>query len=162
MTTKEFIGYFKMAKDKKAECEKHISKKYIPFLTKLTECDHIVKITMEDQNTKMFLQNTAGRYLAFSMKLISLYTDIEFKNETGLQLAENYDLLNECGALDILMHCIPVAEFKEFDTLLNMCVDDYLSNNRNLTSFIDKRMVEINQMAVMLAEKQNEVGANEG
>ena len=157
MNINEFIGYYKMSKDKKAECEKHIKEsKYVPYLTKITECDNIVRVTMEKE-PGMYVQNTPGRYLYFNMKLISIYTDIEMTMENGLQLTENYDLLNECGALDILIDCIPKHEFKEFSTLLSMCVDDYMANNRDFTSYIDKKWESLMQLALNSVETENKL-----
>lgn len=158
MNIKEFVGYYKMSKDKKAECEKHIKEsKYVPYLTKIAECDNIVKVTMENQSSGSYVQNTPGRYLYFNMKLVSIYTDIEMPMENGLQLTENYDLLNECGALDILIDCIPKHEFKEFSTLLSMCVDDYMANNRDFTSYIDKKWESLMQLALNNIDTEKEL-----
>lgn len=157
MNINEFIGYYKIVKDKKAECEKHIkNNKYVPYLTKIAECDNIVRVTMEKESGS-YVQNTPGRYLYFNMKLISIYTDIEMTMDNGLQLAENYDLLNECGALDILIDCIPKHEFKEFSTLLSMCVDDYMANNRDFTSYIDKKWESLMQLVLNNIDAEKEL-----
>ena len=159
MKIEEFVGYYNLAKDKKAECEKCVRiDKYVPFLTKIAECDNIVNATMEhtDETTQVisFMQSTPARYLFLNMKLISLYTDIEIEMNDGLQLAESYDKLNKCGALDMLIACLPIHEFKEFSTLLQMCVDDYLTNNRELTSYMDKKMDGLVQMALAAQETE--------
>lgn len=148
MTTKEFVGYFRMAKDKKDECKKHVKKSYVPFTTKLAECLRVVKATMEykaDENAvPVYTVNTPMRYLIFHMSLIKLYADIELDD----QLTDEYDILNECGAFSVLISCIPESEFKEFSTLLSMCVDDYMANNREFTAYIDKKMDGLVQMAL--------------
>lgn len=160
MTTKEFVGYFKMAKDKKAECEKRIKKNYVPILTKIAECSHLVDITSKakDETTgiESFQLNTPGRYIAFTMKLISLYTDIEIG--IGFELYENFDELNENGAIDILISCIPEHEYKEFSTLLSMTVDDYMTNERELTAYIDKKFDTLMQLALIAQNEKTETG----
>ena len=156
MTIKEFVGYYKMAKDdaKEKTCKDRIKTTYIPILTKIAECSHLIDITTEMKNdadgTVIFKLNTPGRYIGFSIKLISLYTDLEI-NE-GLALYEDFDELNKCGALDMLLSCIPQHEYKEFNTLLSMSLEDYMSNNRDLTEYIDKRINEFSQLGALINE----------
>ena len=157
MTTKEFIGYFKMANDKQAECKKRIIKNYIPFTNKITECYKVVKATMErtdDNQVAIYKQNTPMRFLIFNMTLLGLYTDLEFSEN----LIDEYDLLNEHGAIDILITCIPEHEFKEFSTLLSMTVDDYMSNERELTAYIDKKIDLLTQLALLSQIEKTETG----
>jgi hypothetical protein len=159
MTLKEFIGYYKIAKDKKAECEKRVQKnKYVPFLSKIAECENIVRVTMEKDDS--FVQNTPGRFIFFNMTLIKTYTDIEFDMENGLQLTESYDTLNECGAIETLINCMPVHELKEFKTILDMCVDDYMVNHRDLTSYIDKKLNGLVELALENAKEKEQGEAN--
>ena len=157
MTTKEFIGYFKMANDKQTECKKRIIKNYIPFTSKIAECCRVVKATMEhtDENqVVIYKQNTPMRFLIFNMSLLGLYTDLEFSEN----LIDEYDLLNEYGAIDILITCIPEHEFKEFSTLLSMTVDDYMSNERELTAYIDKKIDLLTQLALLQQIEKTETG----
>lgn len=159
MTLKEFIGYYKIAKDKKTECEKRVQKdKYVPFLSKIAECENIVRVTMEKDDA--FVQNTPGRFIFFNMTLIKTYTDIEFDMENGLQLTESYDALNECGAVETLINCMPVHELKEFKTILDMCVDDYMVNHRDLTSYIDKKLNGLVELALENAKEKEQGEAN--
>ena len=146
MTITEFIGYFKMAKDKKVECEKRVNNKYVPFIQKITDCINIVKSTMEYKkdinDVGVFMQNTPARYLIFNMTLIKKYTDVEVTD----QIYDDYDKLNECGALDVLVSCIPIYEFKEYNTLLSMCTDDYIANNRELVSYFENKMNNLTEL----------------
>ena len=73
MKIEEFVGYYNLAKDKKAECEKCVRiDKYVPFLTKIAECDNIVNATMEhtDETTQVisFMQSTPARYLFLNIE----------------------------------------------------------------------------------------------
>lgn len=148
MRIDEFVGYFRMAKDKKAECDKRITKKYIPFITKITNCERVVKATTvlkkNQDDIGVYHQNTPARYLIFNMTLLQLYTDIEINDDT---LYDNYDKLNEIGALDVLLSCIPEHEFKEFSTLLSMTMDDFLANERDLTAYLDRKMEDLAKLA---------------
>lgn len=120
-------------------CKKHIVKKYVPYLEKVTKCEHIVSTTMKNE-TGSFHQSTPSRFLVFTMTLIKNYTDLEINSEA---LWEEYDKLDEVGALMPLNAAMPQAEVGEFNTILAMAVEDYMTNNRSMVSYFDKYMDEI-------------------
>lgn len=133
-----FIREYKVAakqKDSVVEdfVKKHITTKYIGFLTKLAYCTNIVKASthIKDGDREIIKINSDSRYLFFVMRLIQLYTDIEFKNEDTVSA---YDKLNEVGAINELIAAIPEAEYSEFSTLLNMKMDDFRENEYSLTA----------------------------
>ena len=146
MKIEEFVSYYKMAKNKKAECEKRIQNKYVPFLEKITECDRIAKATTlikkNPEDPGIYHQSTPARFLFFNLTMIARYTDIELTDAPY----EDYDKLNECGALDDLISAMPVHEFKEFNTLLSMTVDDFMANERDLTAYLDRKLVDMIQI----------------
>ena len=156
MTTKEFVGYYKMAKDKKAECAKRVKNKYVPFTTKIAECSKIVKATMDYNGVPNV--TTPMRFLLFHMTLLKFYTDLELSDD----VITEYDLLNEAGTLDGtdgtdgLIGSLPVHEYKEFTTLLNMCVDDYISNNRDLVAYIENKLNVLMQLVPENKEEKTE------
>lgn len=157
MTLQEFIGYFKIAKDKKAECEKRIIKKYIPFAEKLTKCTSLAQSSNEVRPTPdspiIHMQSTPSRYLCFTITLIKSYTDIIIPEES---LIEAYDQLKESGAFDSLMLALPQDDVKEYNTILTMCVDDYLANNRDLVSYFENKIAEMTQLATLQNEDKIE------
>lgn len=131
------------AKDKTFEefINKHITTKYVPFLTKEVYCESIVRATsyVNNGDTKLVKINSANRYLFFVMRLIELYTDIElsdYGNDNGANLATDYDKLNEIGAIDVLVKAIPKSEYSEFTTLLNMKLDDLRDNEYSITALL--------------------------
>jgi len=113
----------------------------VPFTTKLTECENVVKSTMNvlnEDGTTTFRQNTPVRFLLFHMTMIKWYTDVEIED-----IVKDYDTLDESGAFDTLVSKLPMHEFKEFSTILSMAVDDYISNNRTVLSAIDNMMTTL-------------------
>lgn len=115
--------------------DKHIITKYIDFIRKSVICDGIVDSTCHivDGDRKLVKVNSANRYLFFVMKLIENYTDIEFANE---EVVEAYDKLNEIGAIDVIVGSIPKSEYSEFQTILNMKMDDFRDNEYSLTAIL--------------------------
>jgi hypothetical protein len=127
------------AKDKTFEdfIKKHITKEYISFLEKEVMCTSIIEATCHTQSgdRKIFKINSTGRYLLFIMRLIDLYTDIEIDFTDG-KFVEQYDELNKIGAINVLVNAIPENEYAEFNTILNMKMDDIRDNEYSITAFI--------------------------
>lgn len=135
-----FLREYKVAakqKDSVVEdfVKKHITTKYVGFITKAVHCDNIVKSSchIKDGDKEFVKINSTNRYLFFVMRLLQLYTDIEFKEE---DIVSEYDKLNEVGAINELIAAIPEAEYSEFSTLLNMKMDDFRENEYSLTALI--------------------------
>jgi len=131
------------AKDKTFEdfIAKHMTTTYIPYLTKVAYCQDIVEKTSHriiDHNKKIVKVSSPNRHLFFTMKLIELYTDIEFntyeKVDKDNNISIDYDKLKECGAAPVLISAIPEEEFDEFTTILTMVIDDFYQNEYSLTA----------------------------
>lgn len=138
-----FVKSFKAnskAKDKTFEefINKHITTRYVPFITKSTICESIVKscCNIKDGNHEIVKINSSNRYLFFTMKLIELYTDIEINITEENNLAVIYDKLAEIGAANVLLSAIPEDEYIEFSTILNMKMDDFRENEYSLTALL--------------------------
>ena len=115
-----FVKTFKAnskAKDKTFEefIKKHITTQYVPFLEKCAYCDGIVKACSyaNNGNLEIVKIDSTRRYLFFVMTIIQLYTDLDIKNEDGYNPVEDYDKLNEVGAIEILIAAIPQSEYTE-------------------------------------------------
>ena len=115
--------------------KKHIATKYVGFITKSAYCDNIVKASchIKDGDREFIKINSANRDLFFAMRLLQLYTDIEFKEE---DIVTEYDKLNEAGAINELIAAIPESEYSEFSTLLNRKMDDFRENEYSLTALV--------------------------
>ena len=160
ITVDMFIKTYKAnskAKDKTFEdfIDKHITTKYVPYMTKCVYCDSIIKTTCytKIEDKEIVKINTPSRFLYFTMRLIELYTDIEFMPE---EVVQTYDKLNEIGAIDTIIAAIPKAEYDEFDTLLKMKLDDFYSNVYSVTAlfFNLKESFSISEEAIGEALKE--------
>ena len=115
--------------------KKHITTQYVDFIIKEAYCENIMKATCykKDGERKFVKVNSASRYLFFVMRLIDLYTDIEINQD---KVWEDYDKLNEVGAINTLIAAIPESEYSEFSTLLNMKMDDFRDNEYSITALL--------------------------
>lgn len=137
-----FLREYKVAAKQKDSAmenfiKKHITTDYIDFLQKDTVCASIIKATTHVQSTDRSIVkvNSVSRYLLFVMRLIDLYTDIEI-DFTETNFVKQYDELNKVGAIDVLINSIPENEYAEFDTILNMELNDFRENEYSLTAFL--------------------------
>lgn len=121
--------FIKGTKGNAEKVSKHITKQYIPILEKDAYMTKIADAGMHTQNDgrTFFKKNTVTIYVAFIMRLIDMYTDIDVKWDDA-EFVKEYDALAESGLLDIVLDSIPDREYKECKTILDMKVDDTIIN----------------------------------
>jgi len=136
-----------MAKDKEDFIKRHIVKKYLPYKEKVAMCTSIVDVTMSMSG--VFKQDTPTRHLLFVMSVIDKYTDIEIDFNNSL---DDFDILCESGVGNNIMSLIDESERDMITTVLNMCVDDYMENNRSLASMLDSFKLSIGSINDVLSE----------
>lgn len=142
ITVENFIKVYKAnlkAKDKTFEdfIKKHITVQYVKFLEKNMWCDSAISSTCYTTvgNKKIVKMNSVARHVLFTMKIIDLYTDIDISFEDG-KVMEQYDELNEIGAIEVLIGAIPETELEEFNILLNMKLNDLRDNEYSITALL--------------------------
>ena len=137
MYIKEFVEkYNALATDRLKEDylkdNLHI-KTYLPFLTKVTLADKLAKVTTLDKDTGNVNVKSDVNYLLFCRMIVEQYTYLQVETEG---FYEEYDLLNESGLLDKIMHMIPEKEIAEFNTICDMKKSDLLQNKYENHAFI--------------------------
>lgn len=145
MTVDEFVRGYKASLKMKDGGEKFLSQrlttKYVPYLKKVTLCKAVVDNCWHANNpdgTKRLFINSPNTYLLFALTLINEYTDVDINFKSDL--SEQYDKLNELGAIIALTKQIPVAENAEFKMVLDMVQDDVNRNEYYIGSWIDSRL----------------------
>ena len=140
ISTDMFVKSYKAnskAKDKTFEefIDRHITTKYVPYLTKYTNCTDIVQKTthIKEGDREIIKVDSALQCIFFWMKLIELYTDIEFNKE---DVVGEYDKLKEIGAIETLIANIPPAEMDEMTNILGMKMDDFYENEYSLHALL--------------------------
>ena len=127
------------AKDKTFEdfIKKHITTDYINFNMKDAICTNIIKTSCYEKSgdREIIKINSLARYMLFIMNLIKEYTDIEIEFKDG-KAVEQYDELNKIGAISTLISAIPESEYAEFNTILNMKLDDLRDNEYSVIAFL--------------------------
>ena len=138
MTAEQFINNYNTATDKDKFLYDCITKQYIPYHEKISDCTGIVKATTEKDGC--FVINTPAQFMLFSTLFISKYTDIELKEDNILDIFEKLD---ELDLINKIISNIPEKEYNSYNTIFNMVLNDYMENNRNIMSFIDTKIKAI-------------------
>lgn len=162
ITVENFTKVYKAnlkAKDKTLEdfIKKHVTVQYVKFLEKNVWCDSIISSTCYTTvgNKKIIKMNSTARHVLFTMKIIDLYTDIDINFEDG-KVMEQYDELNEIGAIEVLIKAIPESELVEFYTILNTKLDDLRDNEYSITALLYnlKNSLDISEEIIESAIKE--------
>ena len=162
ITVENFTKVYKAnlkAKDKTLEdfIKKHVTVQYVKFLEKNVWCDSIISSTCYAtvENKKIIKMNSTARHVLFTMKIIDLYTDIDINFEDG-KVMEQYDELNEIGAIEVLIKSIPESELVEFYTILNTKLDDLRDNEYSITALLYnlKNSLDISEEIIESAIKE--------
>jgi hypothetical protein len=151
MTITEFVdGYNKIVSDKLKE--KYIRdnitiESYIPFTDKLNRANKIAKVSTHeyDKDGKEIgvKVNSTSRYLLFILNSIDLFTniDVDFSN-----VIKEYELLDENDLISEISELLPVKQLQDFQTLLNLAVDDILENELSTHAFISSQVTRFSSL----------------
>jgi len=135
MTVKEFVTNYNKTKN----IEKHITKTYLPYAEKIALCNMILKNTCYkkvSEDRKIFKINTPSRQMLFLLSIIDQYTDIDINWKNSLS---DFDELSETKLLGEIIKAVPESEITQFSSLLDMCLDDLMTNTRDLMSWIESK-----------------------
>lgn len=117
--------------------------KHVSFSDKVNHADIIAKQCYyqkeKDANgveREVFKQNSAAKYMFYSLTVVKLYTDLDVDFKKAL---EQFEMLNG-EILDDIMNLVDQRELKEFQMILDFACDDIITNEYELHSFIRKEV----------------------
>ena len=131
MKVNEFIEKYNDAKDKDQFLTECVKGDYVPYHEKMTDCDYIILATTKFDDK--FRINSPMRFMLFVTTLLSRYTEIG-EDEDILTM---FETLDENNLIDLIISKIPEKEYTSYNTILNMELDDYMENNRSLSSILE-------------------------
>lgn len=93
---------------------------------------HIKQKDIDGTEREVFWQNSAAKYMLYSLTLVDLYTTLEVDFKQSLELFEKIN----GEILDMIIMSIDERERKEFQMLLDFACDDLLVNEYEPHAFI--------------------------
>ena len=135
---------------------------YLPYLTKVTVCETVVRATSLERNdngdpTGRLKVNNPIRYVLYTMRLIAEYMDIEIDMDS---IIEEYDLLNQNHMIEEIISVIPKNEVDEMSTILSMVDNDTMTNyyepHAYMQNLMDRIEVSIDKFITPVADSLTE------
>lgn len=131
-----------------------IKDKYIDYLVKQKYAQDIISISCLDNKGHIKI-NSCKKYMMYINTLLTLYTNIEMSEKNCVA---EFDMLDRENLIDTLLKYIPEEELGKFDTIMQMCYDDFMTNNYEIHAFITKTADDvINRMTAMVSPLVDEV-----
>ena len=113
-----------------------VVKPYIGYGTKLIYINKILDNSCYDKDKNIHV-DSCKRYLLYVQALIMAYTNIKIDVSDAIA---DYDRLESSGLLETILGMIPEHELQSFDTMLQMKLDDLMTNNYDIHAYIDKKL----------------------
>ena len=106
-------------------------KNYIGYSTKTYLAEKIIENScLKGANIQI---DSCKKYIMYIHTLITYYTNIDFPIK---DITFNYDLLEENGILENILEIIPEKEIATFKAILDMKLNDLMTNKYEIHSFI--------------------------
>ena len=98
--------------------------------------------TGEMKQTKRIKINSPMRYILFVMTVIDKYTNLKvnFKD-----VFPEYDYLNKNGLIEIIFNKIGDKEVGEFNAVIDMILNDFMTNEYEFKNFINEKIYQLNE-----------------
>lgn len=154
MNIMQFIDEYEASANKKNYVEKHITKRYLPFETKVAVAKSIINNSMYATvgDKRIFRPDSPCKHMCTTMAIVQNYTDIELNNPNnnevtvGEQNLISFNLLEESGATKTILETIGMDVMK-FQNIITLVLQDTMDMERNLVPFLDTK-IEAWQMAM--------------
>ena len=141
-----FITLYKTKKtdeDKLNAIKQIMKNKRVSYADKVDRAGIIAKNSYHEkqkdingEEREVFFQNSAAKYMLYSLTLVDLYTDLEIDFKQSLELFEKIN----GEMLDMIIMSIDERERKEFQMLLEFACDDLMVNEYEPHAFVREQV----------------------
>lgn len=140
ITVTKFIAQYNKLEGKAKEVylKDSLIKTYMNYLDKVAIAQTIITLSCVNQKNKKVEINSAKRYVLSIMFLINSYTNISVDFD---KLYTDFDALNKNGLIERFMNnsigfeIIPTKELTEFQMILDMTMNDFMTNKYESHNF---------------------------
>lgn len=110
-------------------------KPYVSYGVKIFLADTIIKTSCL-KDGRVYI-DSCKKYLLYIYALIDTYTNIEINQKEWMF---QYDRLDSLGLIEPILALIPEKERSTFKTILDMKLDDLMTNKYGIYAYIDEQM----------------------
>ena len=133
-------------------------KDYVPFAEKRELCERVLNTCNEIKSNGLVKVDSVGRYMMFTLGIISKYTNLEFSSgeDAEFDVFDEYDMLCQADLLNPILDVIG-EEYMTCNNILNMMMSDIVANNNTVEnvvgSILGKIGESVNGLIDVLSEK---------
>lgn len=111
--------------------KEHIKKDYVSYADKISDCERIARACHyhEVDGKSRFRLNSPASAMMFALVMVGRYTNIELEYSI-----DEYDELQKCGALGMIIGAIPEMEYDEYSTVMHMVEEDFVFAETDVAS----------------------------
>lgn len=156
MTIEKFIDGYNKSTNKEGYVKKHILNEYVPYLTKIEDCEIIANTSCYKKNNDQIIyhKDSVIEYILFVLCLLQRYTDLELSDDKF----NDYDLLNKNNLIEIITNFINEYEYSQYRNILKAKTNDIHINETNIVSWMNNKIPLIFASLVPILE--NNIGNN--
>jgi len=136
MNIEEFVSGFNKARDKHEYIVKNLKTDYLPYSVKCSESKKIVNAAMYEtiDGERVFKYNKPSVYFLMVMAVFNNYFDIDCGERSWMEvfdILEKNSIANEISSIEDVI---------SFNVVLNMTVEDEISENTNIVMLINQKV----------------------
>lgn len=137
ITVKDFIDKLEEYFSIEEALEDIVVCQYVPFAEKVNAARiGIIKYNLQSDDV---ISNTPMTYLCYIVTVLRLYTSLDI---SASETDKDYDLLQENNMLEPIFKAIG-NDLNEFQTIYDMCKDDFRANYLSAPAFAQKQINKI-------------------
>ena len=110
-------------------------KPYVSYGVKIFLADTIIKASCL-KDGRVYI-DSCKKYMLYIYALIDTYTNIEINQKEWMS---QHDRLDSLGLIELILALIPEKERSTFKTILDMKLDDLMTNRYGIYAYIDEQM----------------------
>lgn len=110
-------------------------KNYMSFIEKRELCERVLNACNVKDENGLIKVDSVSRYIIFTLSVISKYTNLEFSSGEEFDSLDEYDMLCQANLLNPILDVIG-AEYTTCNNMLNMMMDDIVSNNNTVENVV--------------------------
>lgn len=113
-----------------------ITNQYVDYLVKVNYAKNILNTACLNKDGNIHM-NSCKKYILYVYTILTLYTYLDISEKEAVLC---YDELEKRNLVAYIMDGISKFELTSFDTILNMCTDDLITNNYEIHGFINRKV----------------------
>lgn len=147
MTVNEFVEKYNDSKNKEEYLRSVCKTEYVPFETKVADCNRILKSTSyTNTEPNMYKQNSSSRKMLFLLTLIERYLDVDIDYTNALEEYNKLCMISMDRIFDSFNDELPAStrvDIGRYEDILYDMESDLRENERSIIGYLDSKFASL-------------------